>query len=364
MLKSKKFWSYDACQTFDFKQENLENYKSKGRIYDDFVYFYEFIGIGTHPSIKVYGRDISDPYSITFLSTAVDVNTLKILFALLPNTRVVTLKFSNNEFDQNNLDFLINSLLNKPNNIYNFIYEWNSKVKIDNVNYEIGKDYSQEIMNNLVKTQQLLGKLTTSSRIEALCLRGNYFGDDTANYLFENLKNNQFLRVLNLYKNNLTSKCINEFNSMIEMNKKLEEINLGANHFKNNDLNAMKDGVGKFPMAQDHIEIYHKKIKERDAVIEKNKKLKAQKKPEEPLPNVEEITLIGDTYYTVKNTTLKSLNLMQNNFTETCFEDVINILDSNADFMLTIDGKIFSKTDKEKLTDPFGKYVSRVYLTK
>ena len=132
MLKSKKFWTYESSQNFELKQDMIDAYKSKGKAYEDFNYFYDLIGIGPHPSLKYpYGNDITDPNIISFISTLVDLNTLKILFSVIPYSKIVTLKFNSNNFEFENLEFLVNSLLTKPNNIFNFIFEWNNKIKIE-----------------------------------------------------------------------------------------------------------------------------------------------------------------------------------------------------------------------------------------
>ena len=39
------------------------------------------------------------------------------------------LKLSSNNFEFNNFDFLINGLLHKNNNVFSFIFEWNSEFK-------------------------------------------------------------------------------------------------------------------------------------------------------------------------------------------------------------------------------------------
>lgn len=68
--------------------------------------------------------------------------------------------------------------------------------------------------------------------------------------------------------------------------------------------------LGKFPFPADEVEGHLKKLKERDVIVEKNKKLKSQKKPEEPVPvldNIEQITKktlegeIVQEWVTIKN---------------------------------------------------------------
>ena len=131
MLKSKKFWSFEICDKFELTEEIISKFKSKGKFYEDGMYFYEQIGSAAHPSIK-QTQGLA-PTVISFQNILVDINTLKILFILLPLSKVTTLKFSSNRFNLNNLEFLIDSLLNKPNNINNFYFEWNDKVNIDGI---------------------------------------------------------------------------------------------------------------------------------------------------------------------------------------------------------------------------------------
>lgn len=370
MLKSKKFWNYDACQNIELKQEILDNYKPKGRIYEDFNYYYDHMGIGVHNCLKQpYGKDYSDPSVISFINIMVDINTLKILFNILPNTKVISLKFSTNNFDVNNLEFLIHAILNKPNNIYNLIIEWNSKVIIDGSYYEVSEinediQFDEKIYKEIHRVQQNLCNLALSPKLEALCLRGNHLGDKAACVLFDSLKMNNVLKVLNLYKNNLTSKCVSSLVSMLEANKHLEEINLGGNYLNDSDLVKIKNIVGGSPITQEQLDAYNKKVKERDLIIEKNKKLKQLRKNEEPIPILDEFILIGDVYYSIKNSHLKNLNLIKNSFTEKCFETLIFILDYNLNLLVSMDGCVFTAEQKEILLDPNGKYSNRIYLTK
>ena len=113
MLKSKKFWSFDVCEQVKLSDEVLSNFKQKGKFYEDALYFYDQIGTGVHPSIKVFHG--TTPTVITFNNVLVDNNTIKILFHLINSSKIVKMKFSSNNFTIENLDFLINSLLNKPN---------------------------------------------------------------------------------------------------------------------------------------------------------------------------------------------------------------------------------------------------------
>jgi len=387
MQKTKKFWAYDFSQQQEIKQEALDSFKLKGRFYEDLSsLYYEFLGSPPHPALKQpYGKEHTEPIVITFLNVLVDINTLKMLFQVIPNSKIITLKFSSNLLEFANIEFLINSILNKQNNIFNLIYEWNSEIKHEGKLYSINKNNpnyikkiieenpgtpkdnkkdNSEIRELIAKYEEYIVKLSTSPKIEALCLRGNFLGDENAKIFFENLKNNNNLKVLNLFKNNLSSECIPVFCEMLIENKKLEEINLGGNFFNNEDLIAIKDCIGKIQLSPDEVESYLRRQKEREAIIEKNKKQKAAKKPEDPVPSIEEVVQQGEFYFIMRNTKLKTLNIMQNCFTEECFETVIQLLDLNYDLLLTIDNKIFSKSLRDKLNHPHSKYSNRIYLAK
>lgn len=374
MLKSKKFWSYDICNEYNFKDEIFTSYKQKGKFYEDANYFYEsLIGIGPHPSLKNKPGS-PDPTTLTFNNILVDINTLKIVFYLLPTSKITTLKFSNNNFNINSLDYLINTLLTKPNGVYNFTYEWNDKIIIDGTKYSYKDLLLKNILDNkiveeMIKTQDILTNLITKvpNRLEALCLRGNLLGDETAIKIFNGLKNElNYLRILNLYKNELTDNCIKNFGEMILVNRRLEEINFGNNHLTDVALNIIKSNYGKFEMNETDLEEYKKLEKERQDIIRQNIKLKASKKPELEVPHIDELKDIDGIVYCVKNDVLKLFNLTQNNFTENSFDDLIGILNGLSDSMITVDFKSYNQEQKNILTDTnnSAEYYKRIYLLK
>ena len=59
MLRSKKFWYFDICKDFNLTNEILSGAKSKGKFYEDTLYFYDLIGTGVHPSIKKLQKNSS-----------------------------------------------------------------------------------------------------------------------------------------------------------------------------------------------------------------------------------------------------------------------------------------------------------------
>ena len=380
MLKSRKFWCYDVCNEYNLSEEIFAAYKQKGKFYEDANYFYEsLIGTGPHPSIKSK-PGIEEPTILTFNNVLVDLNTLKIIFYLFPSSKVTTLKFSNNNFTLKSLDYLINSLLTKQNGIYNFTYEWNDKIVINGQKYSykdlLNKDeenntniLDEKIYQEMKKSQEILTTLITKvpNRLEALCLRGNLLGDETAINIFNGLKNElNYLYILNLYKNELTDKCMTAFGEMMLVNRRLEEINFGNNHLTDISLNIIKSNYGKFEMNETDLEEYKKFEKERQDIIRQNTKLKASKKPELEVPHIDELTEDNGIYYRVKNDVLKLFNLTQNNFTESSFDDLIGILDGLPDSKVTIDSKSYNQEQKNILNDSNNpkNYYNRIYLLK
>ena len=368
MLKSKKFWSYEVCEKFNITEEMLNNYKKKGKFYEDGMYFYEQIGTGAHPAIKATQGTV--PTVISFQNVLVDLNTLKILFMLLSSSKVTTLRFSSNKFNLPNLEFMIDSLLNKPNGVYNLTYEWNDKFIIDGIEYsfnDINNTVDEKLLNDLKKTEDLIVSLVTKSpnKLEALCLRGDMIGDKIAIQIFEGLKDpNSTLRILNLFRNNLTNECIKSFSEMLIVNRKLEEINFGRNYLTDESLDLIKENYGLFPMTPEEVEEYNNINKERQEIIKKNEKLRASKKPELEVPYLDEMKEINGTNYRVKNNSLKIINLIQNKFTGNSFENIKTLLDGNDDLLMTVDYKLYSEEQRNVFTDVNGKYVNRLYLLK
>jgi hypothetical protein len=364
-MKAKKFWSYDFAQNFELNQYQIDSYKQRGRIIEDINYYYDLMGIMCHPGLKQQ-KEYTEPVMFSFVNTLVDINTLKILFSVLPSSKVTTLKFSSNSFVITNMEYLIETLLAKPNNVCNFIFEWNGKVNVDGnsinlIDSEVKVDLNETEIVGMNRVKSLISKLGTSHRIEALCLRGNGIGDEGASVLFENLKNNTTLRILNVYRNNITSKSFGVFCEMIDVNRILEDINIGGNSLTDDDLSMLKDRIGKIEMTHDEVENYNKKLKDREAIIEKNKKLKTQKKAEEPLPHIPEVHEVDGVFYNLLNTKIRFLNIFQNQFSNESITNVIKMLESHTELTLVIDEKIFSKDEIEIVSN---KFYNRIYFSK
>jgi hypothetical protein len=75
------------------------------------------------------------------------------------------------------------------------------------------------------------------------------------------------------------------------VNKSIEFLGLAKNKLgKFDDLSGLVANVGKFLMTAEEVEEYRGREKERDAIIERNKKAKQKKQAEEPVPVMDPIT--------------------------------------------------------------------------
>ena len=371
MLKSRKFWAFEPCQAYDLKQETFDNYKMKGKFQDDVQYFYDLIGIAPHPCFKIKSKS-NEPAnppveltSIEIINSKVDINTLKILFFMLPYSKIFNMKLISNDWDINNLEYFINSLLEKQNNILYLSFEWNDKLNINGTLVSIKSELENtDYVEMFKREKKLLCKLFQISKLEGICLRGDFIGDETAIQMFVLLEKNTTIKSLSLFYNYLTPKCFPSFCNMLLYNRKLEEINFGKNSFNDECLEKLKDYIGKFLMTQEEVIDYNKKVKERDQIIKQNTKLKLQKKQEIEVPFLHEMQLIEDQYYLIKNKDLKLINLMQNPLTDKCYDTLIKIFDICPEMFITIDYKVLSEEHRNTFLDKKSKYYEKMYFSK
>lgn len=97
------------------------------------------------------------------------------------------------------------------------------------------------------------------------------------------------LKVLDLSYNPITKDAINSLSELLDVNRNLEYIGLAKCKLDASNVARLFEHIGRIPFPQDQVDAHQGKIKARDAIIEKNKKLKASKKPEEPVPQLDMI---------------------------------------------------------------------------
>jgi hypothetical protein len=104
------------------------------------------------------------------------------------------------------------------------------------------------------------------------------------------LKTNQSIKVLDISSNrDLTSVSISPFFEVLNSNRSLEYFGLAKLNLENHNVIPIFGMLGKFPFPEDQVQQHLQALKNRDTIVEKNKKLKAGKKPEEIVPVLDSI---------------------------------------------------------------------------
>lgn len=167
------------------------------------------------------------------------------------------------------------------------------------------------------------------------------------------------LKVLDLSYNPITKDSIHYLSEMLEVNRTLEYIGLAKCKLQTAQAVKLFEQIGRLPFPQEQAEPHQGKLKARDAILEKNKKLKASKKPEEPVPqldmieqgsylNNEGVEVQG--WMLLKNMQFKHINLCANDINLDCREAVVALLRrTNDDFGLTLAGNNLNKAVGDSL---------------
>ena len=370
MFRNKKFWSYEISSQYNLTNEVFSSSKHKGKFFEDAVYFYDLIGTGPHPSFRQL-YSIPSPIIVNFNNVLIDINTIKIFFYLLQSYKsITTIKFSKNNLEIKTLEFLIKSFLEKENSITNLSYEWNDEILIEGIKYSYKniKDIKDKNLINEIKlSQELLANFVKSNNLKILCLRGNLIGNEGGKLIFKELKNEKSnLIVLNLFNNSLTDDCISSFCEMMLVNTKLEEINFGKNYLTDISIKLIGKNYGIFKMSEEELEEYKKVDKERQEIIKQNIKLKQAGKQELEIPYLDKIKEIDGIIYKYKNDTLRSFNFIQNLLSDKSYEDIILLLNSNKNCVITTDGRPFTEEQKNILREVNSEhdYGNRIFLLK
>ena len=165
---------------------------------------------------------------------------------------------------------------------------------------------------------------------------------------------NKSLKVIDLSYNSFSGKAVSqEFTAVFETNRTLEYVGIAKNNLETVDIIPMIRSFGRFPFPTEQVAAYQAKLKERDAIIEKNKKLKASKKPEENVPVMDIIESKNQkdsdgnevvNWFMLKNPQFRHLNLCLNNIDDTAQEEIEAALRITPDdFCFTLSGNPLSE---------------------
>ena len=161
------------------------------------------------------------------------------------------------------------------------------------------------------------------------------------------LKANSSLKVLDISSNpDIGPASLDSLAEIMNGNRSIEYFGLSKLNLTTDMVKPLFNLIGRFPFPADEVENHLKELKARDAIIEKNKKLKSQKKPEEPVPqldDIEEIKRINEQgeeiaeWVTIKNPQIKHLNFCMNNIDDDIEKTLLEVIDRTADeFSITL----------------------------
>ena len=173
--------------------------------------------------------------------------------------------------------------------------------------------------------------LREGSRLQLLSLRVSNIGDEGFRLLCENLKNNKFLRTLDLFGNQISN--LVPFAEVLEINRFLMNFNIGKNFITDEALGPLVGVFGKLEFPEEKVEEYRKKEKE----LAKIKAQKNRGKVIEPEAPADELIQDEEAkqFFLLKNKVFRNLNLSFNRLTRS--ENLKTILNhSLAHFKIII----------------------------
>ncbi|CDW82788.1 UNKNOWN [Stylonychia lemnae] len=386
-----KIWTFKDNENIDTEGVDLKTFKPSGKFYEDVEVLCRLFNTKVHPALKpaVYSmteeqkqqhdsqqqlqqnaaeeQKHAEINTLNLFKHRLDRNSMKVMFlALQSSPNIHTLKFSNNGFTHSQFSQMIDYLSQETCPIQHLFFDWNPI-------YE--NDYSTQFAqrNQLYQPKQatescLFAKLLQQNhKLQVLFLRASNLTDEDVKQICHVLKPdpanpahaNKTLKVLDISYNPITKASLKSIADMMDLNRTLEYLGLAKCSLQAKSLNKILNQIGRIPFPQDQVEAHLGKLKARDQIIEKNKKLKQSKKPEEPVPildNIEQQTSIAadgsevQGWVMLKNVQFKHINLCMNEVNDDIKENVALLLRrTNDDFGITLSGNPIGKDSIEFL---------------
>lgn len=161
-----------------------------------------------------------------------------------------------------------------------------------------------------------LTQLAEVKTLEFLAVRGCQVDDQSFEKMMQAIKANKVrLKLLDMFSNRLTDESIHFFSDFISDYKFIESLGFGMNSIKKlSSFKSLFDKLGVIEVGKSDYDIFREEWKQKENIIAKNAKAKLAKKPEEPLPYIEEVTIEEATgkYYKKQYPNLLYLNLVGN----------------------------------------------------
>ena len=196
-----------------------------------------------------------------------------------------------------------------------------------------------------------------NKKLEYLYLRACGIDDQGVKILCKKLTTNTSLKGLDLSLNVFKQQGVKHLVEALKQNFTMEYLGLASMNLTISDLQPLLAEFGKIKITPEEATELQQKIKERDAILEKNKKSKGKK--EEPVPKVP--NMVQDDQgnsFVVKKEHFRSLNIGLNNLGDSAIEELDKLLSrTHVQFNLTIASKVMTKEAAKVLSVKFGERV-------
>lgn len=163
------------------------------------------------------------------------------------------------------------------------------------------------------------------------------------------------LKYLDLYDNALTGECAASIAKLLEENRSIEYLGLSKNNLsEETSLHSLFNSIGNIKLSAEEYQNYKKLEKERDDVLERNKK-KKKGAPDEPVPFLLKIQEIEGEWYYAKNSKLRGVTLGWCKLSKSALPLLkafllrVNSGEKESPFELVLTGNDFDKPAAEEL---------------
>lgn len=280
-------WEYSAHASRGLSEINESQLKLTGRLFADLQNVVQQYAACLHPCFREPRAESESAY-FSAISVKFDLFSFKLLCCCLSACPTRMVKFNNCNLTPEHLDLLISPLASEH-------FPW---LQID---------------WNPLPEVKFFELLKEGSKLQLLSIRVSNLGDEAFRLICENLKNNKYLKTLDLYGNNISN--LAPLAEVLDINRFLMNLNIGRNCVNDESLVCLIGVFGKLEFPEDKVEEYRKKEKE----IAKVKAQKNRGKVLEPETLADELIQDEETkqFYLMKNKVFKHFNLSFNSF-QTC----------------------------------------------
>jgi hypothetical protein len=273
-------WSYKAASLRNPAEVIETQVKVTGKLFNDLQMISALFNGSLHPTFRDAGHLEAEVPHFSAISVKFDLFSFKILAIALSGCPTRMVKFNNCELTAEHIDMLAVSLLSEN-------FPW---LQID---------------WNPLAEHKFAELVREGSKLQLLSLRASNISDEGFRLICENLKNNKYLRTLDVYGNFVS--CLTPLAEVLDVNRFLINVNLGKNFITDESLAPLVGVFGKLEFPEDKVEEYRKKEKE----LAKIKAQKNRGKVVEPEAPADELIQDEESkqFFLLKNKTFKHLNL-------------------------------------------------------